>query len=66
MTMAAHVSPSVDVFADARRNLELLFERIITKAFDRYYSANSRDCICKSIHRGTHRVATRNRTSATS
>ena len=30
MTRAAHVSSSVDVFAEARRDLESLFERLTT------------------------------------
>ena len=53
MTMAAHVSPSVDVFADARRDLESLFERL-TKA-----GACSHVVLGELITEGLARVATR-------
>lgn len=53
MTMAAHVSPSVDVFADARRDLESLFDRL-TKA-----GACSHVVLGELITEGLARVATR-------
>ena len=53
MTMAAHVPPSLDVFADARRDLESLFKRL-TEA-----GACSHVVLGGLITEGLARVATR-------